>query len=49
MIIDKILVILGEPNSVFSEILFKFFVSNKFKYFKKKVILIVSEKIFVKQ
>ena len=31
-----ILVVLGEPNSTFSEILFKYFKSKKFKKNKKK-------------
>ena len=31
-----ILVVVGEPNSTFSEILFKFFSSKKFKKIKKK-------------
>ena len=29
MKIDKILIILGEPNSVFSEVLFKYFKKTK--------------------
>ena len=36
MKINKILIILGEPHSIFSEILFKYFYSNNFKKNKKK-------------
>ena len=39
---DKILVVLGEPNSTFSEILFKYFKSSNFQRKKKKIILIGS-------
>ncbi len=42
MKIDKILVILGEPQSTFSEILFKYFKSKEFLKNKKKIILIGS-------
>ena len=35
-----ILIVLGEPNSVFSETLFKYFDSREFKKNKKKIILI---------
>ena len=38
MNINKILIILGEPNSIFSEILAKFLVSNKFRIIKKNYI-----------
>ena len=38
----KILIILGEPQSTFSEILFKYFSSKKFLRSKKKIILIGS-------
>ncbi len=44
-----ILIVLGEPNSTFSEILLKFFCSKKFKYIKKKIILIGNFKLFQKQ
>ena len=40
MIMNKVLIILGEPNSVFSELLFKYFKSKKYKSFKKDIILI---------
>ena len=36
MRVKKILIILGEPNSVFSEILFKYFKKNNLKLLKKK-------------
>ena len=42
MNIKKILIILGEPNSTFSEILFKYFTSNNFKNINSKIILIGS-------
>ena len=37
-----IIIVSGEPNSIFLEILFKFFKSKKFNYFKKTIILIGS-------
>ena len=40
-----ILIVLGEPNSTFSEILFKYFKSKKFKNNKKKIVLIGSYKL----
>ncbi len=40
-----ILVVLGEPNSTFSEVLFKYFKSSKFKKNKSKIILIGSKKL----
>lgn len=46
---NKILIILGEPNSVFSELLCKYFKSKKKQYFKKKIILIGSSLLFYKQ
>ena len=49
MNIDKILIILGEPQSTFNEILFKFFHSKKFLKLKKKIILIGSKNLFQKQ
>ena len=36
MSIKVILIILGEPNSTFPEILFRYFKSNEFKRNKKK-------------
>ena len=49
MTINKIIIILGEPNSVFLEILFKFFKSNKFSYFKNKIVLIGSYDLSLNQ
>tara|TARA_B100000427_G_scaffold261242_1_gene225730 strand:- start:5456 stop:6418 length:963 start_codon:yes stop_codon:yes gene_type:complete len=49
MNIDKILIVLGEPKSIFSEILFKYFKTKKFNKIKKDIILIGSEKLFKKQ
>ena len=44
-----ILVILGEPNSIFSEILIKYLKSNNFKNSNMRVIIIGNYKLFVKQ
>ncbi len=49
MIINKILIVLGEPNSTFSEILFKYFNSNEFLKNKKKIILIGSMSLLIRQ
>ena len=49
MNINKILIILGEPQSTFSEILFKYFKSKEFKNNKKKIILIGSLKLVLGQ
>ena len=49
MTINKIIIILGEPNSIFLEILFKFFKSKKFNYLKKKIILIGSYDLSINQ
>ena len=46
---NKILIILGEPNSTFSEVLFKYFRSKFFKHNKNKIILIGNKKLFQKQ
>ena len=40
-----IIVVLGEPYSIFSEIFFKIFKSNYFSSLKKPIILIGSEKL----
>ena len=48
MKINKILIILGEPNSTFSEILFKYFNSKEFFNNKKKIILIGSQSLLQK-
>ena len=44
-----ILIVLGEPNSTFSEILFKYFKSLNFKQNQSKFILIGSKKLIDKQ
>ncbi len=44
-----ILIILGEPNSTFSEVLFKYFKSPNFKKNKNKIVLIGSKKLLQKQ
>ncbi len=44
-----ILIVLGEPNSTFSEILLKFFSSNNFKNINKKIILVGNFNLFRKQ
>jgi len=49
MKINKILIILGEPQSTFSEILFKYFNSKEFLKNKKKIILIGSVDLMKKQ
>ena len=49
MNIKAILIVLGEPNSTFSEVLFKYFNSNKYKKNKKKIILIGSVKLLKAQ
>ncbi len=49
MNIDKILVALGEPQSTFSEILFKYFSSNNFRKINKKIILIGNKTLLKKQ
>ncbi len=49
MSIKIILISLGEPNSIFSELLFKYFSSNDFKKLKKKIILIGSKDLLQKQ
>ena len=45
----KILIILGEPNSIFSEVLFKYFKSKFGKINKNKIILVGSKKLFEAQ
>ncbi len=49
MNINTILIVLGEPNSTFSEILFKYFKSSDFKNLKKKIILIGCKELLEKQ
>ncbi len=45
MNIKIILIVLGEPNSTFSEILFKYFKSNNFSKNNKKIVLIGSKRL----
>ncbi len=44
-----VLIVLGEPNSTFSEILCKYFISKSFKKMKRKLIIIGSFDLFKKQ
>ena len=47
MKINKILIVLGEPQSTFSEILFKYFISKEFLKNNKKIILNINIKYIV--
>ena len=49
MNINFILIALGEPNSTFSEILFKYFSSVDFKKNKKKIILVGNKDLLYRQ
>ena len=49
MKINNILIVLGEPQSIFSEILFKYFNSREFLKNKKKIILIGNMRLLEKQ
>ena len=49
MNIKIILIVLGEPNSTFSEILFRFFCSKKFKKTKKKIVLVGCKNLLLSQ
>jgi len=49
MNINLILIALGEPNSTFSEILFKYFSSKDFKKNKKKIVLVGNIHLLNKQ
>ncbi len=49
MNIKTILIVLGEPNSTFSEVLLKYFSSKFSKNNKSRIILIGSKKLFFKQ
>tara|TARA_Y100000590_G_scaffold462633_1_gene627278 strand:+ start:2475 stop:3440 length:966 start_codon:yes stop_codon:yes gene_type:complete len=49
MNIKTILIVLGEPNSTFSEILFKYFCSKKFKKTKKKIVLVGCKSLLLNQ
>ncbi len=44
-----ILVVLGEPNSTFTEILFKFFKSKRFKKINQRIVLVGSYQLLKKQ
>ena len=46
---NKILVVLGEPNSIFSEVLFKYFNSKNFKKNKSIIIIVGNKKLIFKQ
>ena len=49
MNINFILIAHGEPNSTFSEILFKYFSSVDFKKNKKKIILVGNKDLLYRQ
>ena len=49
MSIKTILITLGEPNSTFSEILFKYFKAKKLRKINKKIVLIGCKKLLQKQ
>ena len=44
-----ILIVLGEPNSIFSEVLFNYFKSNNYLRNKHRIILIGSKRLIQKQ
>ncbi len=46
---EIILIVLGEPNSTFSEVLFRYFKSKNFKNSKNRIILIGSKRLFEEQ
>ena len=46
---SRILIVLGEPNSIFSEVLFKYFELKSFKKNKNIIILIGNKKLIYKQ
>ena len=49
MNINKILIVMGEPKSTFSEILGKYFISKKYKLKNVKLILIGNKTLFENQ
>tara|TARA_Y100000741_G_scaffold16863_1_gene12927 strand:+ start:4356 stop:5327 length:972 start_codon:yes stop_codon:yes gene_type:complete len=49
MKVNNIIIVLGEPQSIFSEILFKYFNSKEFSQNKKKIILVGSLYLLRKQ
>ena len=44
-----ILIVLGEPHSIFSETLFKLYKSKIYKKLKKPIVLIGSKKLLIEQ
>ena len=46
---NTILIVLGEPNSIFSEVLFKYFDLKSYKKNKSTIILIGNKKLIYKQ
>ena len=46
---NKILIVLGEPNSIFSEVLFKYFNLKSFKKNKSIIIIVGNKKLILKQ
>ncbi len=49
MNINLIIIVLGEPNSTFSEILFKYFSSKNYNKINKRIVLIGSKNLLIKQ
>ena len=49
MFIKNILIVTGEPKSIFLEVLFKYIISKKFKLNKKKLILIGNHKLIFQE
>ena len=49
MSFNKILIVLGEPNSIFSEVLFKYFKLKSFKNNKSIIIIVGNKKLIFKQ
>ena len=46
---NRILIVLGEPNSVFSEVLFKYFNLKSFKRNKNIIIIVGNKRLIFKQ
>ena len=46
---DKILIVLGEPNSIFTEVLFKYFKLKSFRKNKSIIIIVGNKKLIFKQ
>ena len=49
MSFNKILIVLGEPNSIFSEVLFKYFKLKSFRKNKSTIIIVGNKKLIFKQ